>query len=54
MPERDDPGPVLIDLPKDVMGELGSAEYPTEVNIRGYKPNTNVHVGQLKRDQDAE
>lgn len=43
------PGPVLIDLPKDVMGELGDAEYPTEVNIRGYKPNTSVHIGQLKR-----
>lgn len=43
------PGPVLIDLPKDVMGELGSAEYLDEVNIRGYKPNTHVHVGQLKR-----
>ena len=43
------PGPVLIDLPKDVMAELGSAEYPKEVNIRGYKPNTNVHIGQLKR-----
>ena len=43
------PGPVLIDLPKDVMGELGSAEYPSEVNIRGYKPNTHVHIGQLKR-----
>lgn len=43
------PGPVLIDLPKDVMGELGSAEYPDEVNIRGYKPNTHVHAGQLKR-----
>ena len=43
------PGPVLVDLPKDVMGELGSAEYPKEVNIRGYKPNTHVHVGQLKR-----
>lgn len=43
------PGPVLIDLPKDVMGELGSVEYPDEVNIRGYKPNTHVHVGQLKR-----
>ncbi len=43
------PGPVLIDLPKDVMGELGSAEYPEDVNIRGYKPNTNVHIGQLKR-----
>lgn len=43
------PGPVLIDLPKDVMTELGDAEYPKEVNIRGYKPNTNVHIGQLKR-----
>lgn len=43
------PGPVLIDLPKDVMGELGSADYPTDVNIRGYKPNTHVHIGQLKR-----
>lgn len=43
------PGPVLIDLPKDVMAELGTAEYPKGVNIRGYKPNTGVHVGQLKR-----
>ncbi len=43
------PGPVLIDLPKDVMCELGSAEYPSTVNIRGYKPNTSVHMGQLKK-----
>ncbi len=43
------PGPVVIDLPKDVMGELGSSEYPATVNIRGYKPNTGVHVGQLKK-----
>ena len=43
------PGPVLIDLPKDVMGELGSAEYPSTVNIRGYKPNTSVNMGQLKK-----
>ena len=43
------PGPVLIDLPKDVMGELGEADYPDKVNIRGYKPNTAVHIGQLKR-----
>lgn len=43
------PGPVLIDLPKDVMAELGSPEYPAEVNIRGYKPNTSVHIGQLKK-----
>ena len=43
------PGPVDIDLPKDVMAELGSPEYPQTVNIRGYKPNTEVHIGQLKR-----
>ena len=43
------PGPVLIDLPKDVMAELGSPEYPKNVNIRGYKPNISVHIGQLKR-----
>ena len=43
------PSPVLIDLPKDVMAELGNPEYPKSVNIRGYKPNTSVHIGQLKR-----
>ncbi len=43
------PGPVLIDLPKDMMNELGDPEYPAEVSIRGYKPNTEAHVGQLKR-----
>ncbi len=43
------PGPVLIDLPKDVMAEMGSVDYPKDVNIRGYKPNTNVHIGQLRR-----
>ena len=43
------PGPVLVDLPKDVMAELGSMEYPKTVNIRGYKPHTKAHVGQLKR-----
>ena len=43
------PVTVVIDLPKDVMAELGSPEYPQTVNIRGYKPNTEVHIGQLKR-----
>ena len=39
----------MIDLPKDVMAELEVPEYPQTVNIRGYKPNTEVHIGQLKR-----
>ena len=43
------PGVVLVDLPKDIMAELGSAEYPKEVNIRGYKPQKKVHIGQLHR-----
>ena len=43
------PGPVLVDLPTDVMAELGSTSYPTNVNIRGYKPNKGVHMGQLKK-----
>lgn len=46
------PGPVIVDLPKDVMAELGSADYPETVNMRGYKPNTSVHMGQLKRALD--
>uniref|UniRef100_UPI003FEF5C4A biosynthetic-type acetolactate synthase large subunit n=1 Tax=Roseburia sp. TaxID=2049040 RepID=UPI003FEF5C4A len=43
------PGPVLIDIPKDIQTQSGSPEYPKEVDIRGYKPNESVHIGQLKR-----
>ena len=43
------PGPVLIDIPKDIQTEVGSAIYPAHVDIRGYKPNASVHVGQLKK-----
>lgn len=43
------PGPVVIDLPKDIQQALGSDEYPKEVNIRSYKPNMGVHSGQIKK-----
>lgn len=43
------PGPVLIDLPKDIQNQVGDADYPAKVAIRGYKPNTSVHIGQLKK-----
>lgn len=43
------PGPVLIDLPKDIQTAGGPSEYPSHVDIRGYKPNESVHVGQLKK-----
>ena len=43
------PGPVLIDIPKDIQTAVGPANYPAHVDIRGYKPCNSVHVGQLKR-----
>lgn len=43
------PGPVLIDIPKDIQTAAGPAEYPDKVQIRGYKPNDSVHIGQLKK-----
>lgn len=43
------PGPVVVDIPKDVQLEMGSDEYPSEISIRGYKPSNGVHVGQLKK-----
>ena len=46
------PGPVLVDFPKDIQLALGSDEYPKEISIRGYKPSTGVHMGQLKKAAD--
>ena len=43
------PGPVIIDLPKNIVNELGDDTYPDTVSIRGYKPNSGVHIGQLKK-----
>ncbi len=43
------PGPVLVDIPKDIQTESGDPEYPEHVEIRGYKPNHSVHIGQLKK-----
>lgn len=43
------PGVVLVDLPKDVQRAMGSDSYPEKVEIRGYKPNTAVHIGQIKK-----
>jgi acetolactate synthase-1/2/3 large subunit len=42
------PGPVLVDIPKDVL--MASAEYslPKEVNVRGYHPNYEGHPRQVE------
>ena len=43
------PGVVVVDLPKDIQKAIGSDDYPDSIDIRSYKPNTDVHMGQVKR-----
>lgn len=43
------PGPVVVDIPKNIQVEEGGSDYPADVSIRGYKPNESVHVGQIKK-----
>ena len=43
------PGPVLIDIPMDLQDKDIDFEYPSEVNIRGYKPKAIGHKLQIKR-----
>jgi acetolactate synthase-1/2/3 large subunit len=43
------PGPVLVDIPKDVSTHDGEFIYPTTVNLRGYKPTVIGHAGQIRR-----
>ncbi|OUQ59629.1 acetolactate synthase, large subunit, biosynthetic type [Tyzzerella sp. An114] len=43
------PGVVLVDLPKDIQMAYGSDEYPETIEIRSYKPNKSVHIGQVKK-----
>ncbi len=42
------PGPVLIDLPKDVMQEQAEYSYPEKLDLPGYKIPTRGHPTQLK------
>jgi acetolactate synthase-1/2/3 large subunit len=46
------PGPVLVDLPKDVMVSSSEFKYPDRVFIRGYQPTYEGHPGQIKRAVD--
>jgi len=43
------PGPVLVDLPKDVLVGSTNFEYPETVNLRGYNPTYEGHPGQLRK-----
>jgi len=43
------PGPVLIDIPKDVQNEVIEFEYPEEVKLRSYKPTYVGNEQQIKK-----
>jgi acetolactate synthase-1/2/3 large subunit len=43
------PGPVVIDIPKDVQSAKSNYEYPQEVEMRSYLPVTKGHGGQIKK-----
>ena len=45
------PGPVVIDLPKDILNPLNkfAYTYPEEVTLRSYSPTVQGHKGQIKK-----
>ncbi len=43
------PGPVLIDLPKDILVNSTEFKYPEKISIRGYRPTIEGHPGQIQR-----
>ena len=46
------PGPVLIDIPKDVQQNEASMTFPEEVKIRGYHPWTDPDIVQIEKAID--
>ena len=42
------PGPVVVDIPKDITTHKTEFEYPAEVSMRSYNPVVKGHAGQIK------
>ena len=43
------PGPVLVDIPKDIQSHTHDYTFPKQFDIRGYRPKYDGHPGQIKR-----
>ena len=43
------PGPVLVDMPKDVTAQQAEFGYPETITLRSYRPTLHGHPGQIKR-----
>ena len=47
------PGPVHVDIPKDITAQMAEFIYPEEINLPTYKPTINYNKKQLKRAMEA-
>lgn len=43
------PGPVLVDLPKDVQQAKAEFDYPEEIRLRSYNPTYEPHIKQIEK-----
>src|SRR5687767_4869280 len=43
------PGPVVVDIPKDVTAHKTEFAYPDKVSMRSYNPVVKGHAGQIKK-----
>lgn len=46
------PGPVLVDLPKNMLRSITTFSYPDRVSLPGYNPNISGHIKQVRRAFD--
>jgi acetolactate synthase-1/2/3 large subunit len=46
------PGPVLVDLPKDITISKAEFHYPKKVKLRSYNPTIKGHAGQIRKAVD--
>ncbi|PWK34757.1 acetolactate synthase large subunit [Cupriavidus plantarum] len=47
------PGPVLVDIPKDVALAEGTFQWPERIDIRSYRPQLEGHDGQIRQAVQA-
>jgi len=43
------PGPVLVDIPKDITTQKCDFQYPKQIAMRSYSPVVKGHAGQIKK-----
>ena len=46
------PGPVVVDIPKDVTSNKAEFEYPKQIKMRSYNPTVKGHTGQIRKAVD--